>query len=94
VRIYYEATHASDMEEQGRKLYGCNREGVLGLSYFPRDLNVPPSAYGRGLGSVVFERRHVDGGHFAAWERPELLVGDLREMFGEGAKSVVGKILG
>jgi hypothetical protein len=94
VRIYYEATHASDMEEQGRKLYGKNEHGKLGLSYFPMDLNVPPTSYGRGLGNVIFEKRHGEGGHFAAWEKPELLVGDLREMFGKGAKSVVEEILG
>ena len=34
-----------------------------------------------GLGEIVFERWHKSGGHFAAWERPEVLVGDLREMF-------------
>jgi len=31
------------------------------------------------------------GGHFAAWERPDDLAGDLRKMFGRrwGAKGVV-----
>ena len=38
----------------------------------------------------MFERRHKDGGHFAAHERLELLVGDLIEMFGPegGARDV------
>jgi hypothetical protein len=33
---------------------------------------------------------HKEGGHFAAWEKPEALVGDLREMFARngGAKGV------
>jgi hypothetical protein len=56
----------------------------LGISYFPRDLSVPPRAWGRTLGEVVFEREHVDGGHFAAHERPEVLAGDLRDMLGKG----------
>lgn len=56
----------------------------LGLSYFPKDLEVPPRAWGRTLGPVVFESEHEDGGHFAAHERPEQLVGDLRKMFGRG----------
>jgi pimeloyl-ACP methyl ester carboxylesterase len=82
VRIYYEAKH---MDAAVREKYWEYIDGVkLGLSYFPRDLNLPPSAYGRTLGDVVFERRHEDGGHFAAWERPETLVGDLFEMFGKG----------
>lgn len=35
---------------------------------------------------------HRKGGHFAAWEVPEVLVGDLRKMFGRGgaAFGVVG----
>ena len=53
---------------------------------------MPPSSWGRTLGPVVFERRHGDGGHFAAHERPGALVGDLNEMFGRGggAFGVVG----
>ncbi|EHK97315.1 putative epoxide hydrolase [Glarea lozoyensis 74030] len=82
VRIYYEATH---MDQNLKAKYWQFIEGPkLGLSYFPRDINLPPSEYGRTLGEVVFERRHESGGHFAAWERPEELAGDLFEMFGEG----------
>jgi hypothetical protein len=33
---------------------------------------------------VVFEGVHEHGGHFAAHEQPEALVGDLRKMFGRG----------
>ena len=36
------------------------------------------------IGKVVFERDHESGGHFAAYEKPELLAGDLRDMFGKG----------
>ena len=35
-------------------------------------------------GAVVQAIRHDRGGHFAAYEVPELLAGDLRKMFGEG----------
>ncbi|TVY54337.1 putative epoxide hydrolase [Lachnellula cervina] len=93
-RIYYEATH-TNVDDEERKLYGYNGAVKLGLSYFPQDLCVPPSKYGAGLGDLVFERRHADGGHFAAYERPELLVGDLREMFGDkgGAADVKAKVV-
>lgn len=32
----------------------------------------------------VFERRHEQGGHFAATETPHLLAQDVRDMFGKG----------
>jgi hypothetical protein len=34
--------------------------------------------------NVVFEAEHDSGGHFAAYEKPAELVGDLRKMFGRG----------
>ncbi|CAG8960779.1 hypothetical protein HYFRA_00002316 [Hymenoscyphus fraxineus] len=79
VMIYYHGTHL--YQEEGKKLSEYVEGVKLGLSYFPKDLCLPPSVYGRGLGEVVFERRHGEGGHFAAYEKPELLVGDLKEMF-------------
>ena len=33
---------------------------------------------------VVFESEHESGGHFAAHEKPEELVEDVRRMFGRG----------
>jgi hypothetical protein len=87
-RIYYEAVH-SQKELTGKRME-YNGRVKLGISYFPRDICVPPSAFGRKLGKVVFERRHGGGGHFAAHERPEVLVGDLMEMF--GAEGGVGDV--
>ncbi|KAJ7196521.1 Alpha/Beta hydrolase protein [Mycena pura] len=54
----------------------------LGLSHFPKDLAVLPKSWTRGIGNIVFEREHDNGGHFAAYEKPNELVGDLRQMFG------------
>lgn len=34
--------------------------------------------------NLVFESEHSSGGHFAAHEKPQELVGDLRKMFGKG----------
>jgi hypothetical protein len=56
----------------------------LGLSYFPKELSVLPRTWGRTLGPVCFEKEHESGGHFAAWEVPDALAGDLKAMFGEG----------
>ena len=43
---------------------------------------------------LVFEADHPAGGHFAAYEQPAALVGDLRKMFGKGGNAfgvVTGK---
>lgn len=43
--------------------------------------------WARTLGNVIFESEHASGGHFAAHEVPEVLVGDVRKMFGRGGKA-------
>lgn len=89
-RIYYETTHtpapsAENPRAMTREVLRKYTPGVkLGYSHFPRDLAVLPKTWIHTLGDIVFERDHKDGGHFAAWERPEQLVQDLRDMFGKG----------
>jgi hypothetical protein len=34
-----------------------------------------------GLTKLIFYKQHDKGGHFAAWEQPELLTSDLRAAF-------------
>lgn len=46
--------------------------------------NVGFSSWARTIGNVVFEAEHDSGGHFAAFEKPNELAGDLRRMFGKG----------
>ncbi|KPM40527.1 hypothetical protein AK830_g6052 [Neonectria ditissima] len=89
VRIYYEAKRAKI--EEVIKSAEYVPKVLLGLSYFPKDIVVPPMTWGRTLGPVVFESVHKDGGHFAAHERPAELVDDLQKMFGKGggAHSIV-----
>lgn len=43
-----------------------------------------PKSWAPTLGPIVFSGEHKKGGHFAAWEVPESLAGDLRIMFGKG----------
>lgn len=43
-----------------------------------------PKSWARLVGPVVYEKEHSSGGHFAAWEQPESIAGDLRIMFGRG----------
>ncbi|KAM0326983.1 hypothetical protein ACHAQA_006104 [Verticillium albo-atrum] len=81
-RIYKEAQGGSAKNGQAHIQY---LPGVkLGVSLFPKDLILFPSSWLHTLGPIVFERWHTDGGHFAAWERPEQLVKDVVTMFGEG----------
>ncbi|KAJ7644603.1 Alpha/Beta hydrolase protein [Roridomyces roridus] len=63
----------------------------LGVSRFPRDINVFPKSWSKGIGNIVFDEEHDGGGHFAAYEKPHELAGDLRKMFGKrsGAFGVV-----
>lgn len=42
------------------------------------------SAFRASTGNVVFESDHPKGGHFAAYEVPQELVGAVRKMFAKG----------
>lgn len=57
---------------------------MKGLAYFPKEVVLLPKAWARGLGQVVYQKEHDKGGHFAAWERPDAIVGDLMAMFSKG----------
>ncbi|EPQ54706.1 alpha/beta-hydrolase [Gloeophyllum trabeum ATCC 11539] len=79
VRIYYE------VEKAGDRALPRIPHVPMGVSYFPAEAVIVPKSWMRALvGNVVFEADHESGGHFAAYERPEELVGDLRKMFGRG----------
>ena len=43
-----------------------------------------PNRWARAIGNVVHESDHERGGHFAAFECPEDLAGDVRTMFAKG----------
>ncbi|KAF2665531.1 alpha/beta-hydrolase [Microthyrium microscopicum] len=80
VRIYHEA-------QKGSSKSGGFWDWIpvpLGVTQFPKDIVGMPSFLLPSLGDVVFESWAESGGHFAAWERPEKLAGDLRVMFGKG----------
>jgi len=93
VRIYYETTHASnrgrDTSRERLKLWIPDVK--IGLSHFPNDISVLHHTWTRVLGDVVFQKEHKRGGHFAAYEKPDEIVCDLREMFGKdgGACGVI-----
>ena len=59
----------------------------LGTSRFAKDLILLPKLWDRTMGPVVLQKEYERGGHFAAWERPDAIVGDLRTMFGKGGSA-------
>ncbi|KZP08679.1 alpha/beta-hydrolase, partial [Athelia psychrophila] len=77
LRIYYEVEHESEPDGPSPKI-------PMGVTYFPKELVSLPRAWMRRQGNLVFSNEHDKGGHFAAFEQPELLAGDLRKMFGRG----------
>ena len=84
VRIYYEANHNSTSVVPGRERATQWVDNVkLGLAHFPKELSVVPRAWGKTLGPVVHESASERGGHFAAWERPDVISRDLQDMFGK-----------
>ncbi|KAI8971134.1 alpha/beta-hydrolase [Trametes punicea] len=80
-RIYYEMTGGGTHDTfEGTKWSSV----PLGVSYFPAEIVHLPRSWSHMLGKLVFESEHDKGGHFASFEQPESLVGDLRKMFGKG----------
>ena len=82
LRIYYEALRDTKLGRARTEQYIPHVK--LGLAHFPRELTVVPKTWGRTMGPVVYESEYERGGHFAAWERPDAIVRDLRGMFGKG----------
>jgi microsomal epoxide hydrolase len=51
----------------------------VGYSYFPYELAPVPRAWAEKTGKIMLFRSHDKGGHFAALERPEVLLQDVEE---------------
>ncbi|KAF9468671.1 Alpha/Beta hydrolase protein [Collybia nuda] len=81
VNIYYEVIQGS----LGESLLATAMDSSIpaGYSHFPKELVVLPRRWYTSS-NIVFRREHESGGHFAAYEKPEALVEDLRKMFGKG----------
>ncbi|EKG19467.1 Epoxide hydrolase-like protein [Macrophomina phaseolina MS6] len=97
VRVYYEATHVSpkaDIIPTRARTEKWVPKVKLGLAWFPKELTVPPKTWARTLGPVVYESESLRGGHFAAWENPDIIAVDLQKMFSKAGpcyKAVNGR---
>jgi len=52
-----------------------------GIVHLPRELPMPPRSWAERAFNVVHWSNLPRGGHFAAWEQPELLAEDIRKFF-------------
>ena len=54
----------------------------VAVSAFPEDLYLAPRSWAeRAYPKLIYYNKHDKGGHFAAWEQPELLMKDIRAAF-------------
>jgi pimeloyl-ACP methyl ester carboxylesterase len=54
----------------------------MSVTVFPDEIYAAPERWARrAYPNLIFYKRHDVGGHYAAWEQPQLLAGDLRESF-------------
>lgn len=55
----------------------------MGVSAFGGEMEMVPRSWVEGRANVRFWREHERGGHFAAWEKPEVLGADVVDFFDE-----------
>ncbi|KAJ5176240.1 Alpha/beta hydrolase fold-1 [Penicillium canariense] len=110
IRIYYEASAKrpdstkTTGEPDGQIKNWITLDQVLAahappnvrfaVAQFKEEIVMWPMAWYHAIGNVTKEKEFDRGGHFAAWEVPELLAGDLKEFFsrdGAGYEAVQGK---
>jgi hypothetical protein len=109
-RIYYEMYNDPDQPRTSSFDYIPNVP--LGTANFPMELCVNPKLWNNTLGPIILASEYGEstfslemrwltsaldkGGHFAAYERPDAIVQDLRDMLGigGGAYAVVGSRTG
>jgi len=61
---------------------GVNAAIPVAVSVFPDELYPAPRSWAeRAYPKLVYYKKHDKGGHFAAWEQPQLLVEDVRAGF-------------
>ena len=88
--IYYAIEHGHPTAFEAASVYAVV---PFGVARFSNDLVLLPKLWNYTLGPVVFESEYETGGHFAAWERPDAIVQDLRAMFAKGVYNIVQSLL-
>jgi len=64
----------------------------VAVSAFPDELYQAPKSWAeRAYPKLIYYKKHANGGHFAAWEQPELLCDDVRAGFRPLRNSETGR---
>ncbi len=82
-QLYHDAMNpgvVTGVAEQLRRLTG-KPSVPAGFALFPKDIRPPPRAWGERFFDVQRWTEMPRGGHFAAFEEPELLADELRAFF-------------
>lgn len=77
-RLYYESARA---RTAGQDLSIGRSEVPTGYAAYPGELFRPPRRWVEAACNLVHYAEMPRGGHFAAWEQPELFVDDVRTFF-------------
>ncbi|MEE9280200.1 MAG: epoxide hydrolase family protein [Myxococcota bacterium] len=77
-RLYYETLHADRFGAADERV-----EVPTGVALFPKEMSKPPRAWAERRYNIRRWTRLESGGHFAALEEPEALVGEIRDFFRE-----------
>ncbi|CAG8065228.1 unnamed protein product [Penicillium olsonii] len=56
---------------------------LFAVAQFRKELIMFPMSWHRSIGNVVQEHEYNSGGHFAAWEVPNLLAADIKQFLGK-----------
>ncbi|KAJ8081542.1 hypothetical protein AAF712_011107 [Marasmius tenuissimus] len=83
VRTYYEVAQMQAAMQKAQ-VQAPKVTVPTGASFFPEEIMQVPLHWVAQEFNIVFHAKHDKGGHFAAYEVPDLLVGDLKKMFGKG----------
>jgi epoxide hydrolase len=75
-RIYYESRHSAPSATAGRRI-----EVPTACADFPKEIIWSPRKWLEGRYNIVRWTEMPRGGHFAAFEQPQLLVDDVRAFF-------------
>jgi pimeloyl-ACP methyl ester carboxylesterase len=77
-RLYWEG-----YQFNGNDFFGVKGVKVpIAISVFPEELYEAPRSWAeKAFPKMIYYKKHDKGGHFAAWEQPELIVEDMREGF-------------
>ena len=73
----YRENMPPELQVPPEQLQGNFVAAPTGVSAFAKELFVAPRSWAEKENNIAFWREHAEGGHFAAYERPEELAADV-----------------